>query len=51
MILNGDISTPYMKFGDQLVDMFTKSVSKEVKSLFVPRWVYIIYMLQLEGEC
>jgi hypothetical protein len=27
-ILNGEISTPFVKFGDQLVDMFTKSFVK-----------------------
>jgi len=28
-ILSGDISTPFMKFGDQLADIFTKSLCRK----------------------
>jgi hypothetical protein len=45
-ILNGDISTPFVKSGDQLADMFTKSLcQKKLEFICFKLGLYDIYAL------
>jgi len=50
-LTGGVISTPYVSTGAQLADMFTKSLFKPRLELCVTSWDFLIFILQLEGEC
>lgn len=49
-ILNGGISTPFMKFENQLADMFTKSLCHNWLD-FICCKMGLYDMLQPKGEC
>lgn len=50
-IMSSDIGTQFVKTGDQLADMFTKSLNGNRLRFLSFKLGYMIYMLQLEVEC
>ena len=50
-IASGCMTTSFVNSNDQLVDIFTKSLRGPRIKYICDKFVLLIYMLQLEGEC
>ena len=48
---NGIICIPYVSSSSQVTDVLTKGLPEKTFSFFVARWVFMIFLPHLEGEC